>query len=93
MKVDDSWHHFMVDLGVLFWQEGVKPDIDDDLIDGDYYADLASLLKISNVEISHIEMDSSSRLSLRFSNNASLLVRCEADEPTMSIVEMTPGRE
>lgn len=74
LQVEDSWHRFYLDAGLLFWAEGCEPDEDDDLLDDENYADWCEHLEVRGVPITRIVMRSSV-LVLSFANGARAVLK------------------
>lgn len=75
------WHRFYLDAGLLFWDEGVAPDEEEDLDQGEIYVDLAARLRTVGNTFKEIRM-ANSRLTLRFSGGARLVLE-EIDDVTI----------
>lgn len=86
LRLEDSWHRFYLDAGLLFWAEGHEPDEDDDLLDDEIYVDWCELIGVRGVPIGRIVMHESI-LTLSFENGArAVLKHGPADEVTAIIL-------
>jgi hypothetical protein len=89
LRVEDTWHRFFLDAGLLFWHEGPAPDPEDDLGEGDRYVDLGTELGATGARIAVVEMRDG-HFRIEFANGARLRMRNEVlEEP--EIVERTPA--
>src|ERR1041385_8451894 len=64
IRFTEIWHRFYLDAGLLFWEEGTGPDPENDLLDGEHYADIGEQLCAIGVPITDIEM-ADSRLTMQ----------------------------
>lgn len=92
LKLQDTWHRFYLDAGLLFWEEGTKPDRDDDILDGDEYVDWGQQLGVLGVAASEITMKDS-ELVIRFDNGAEIVLKHMPFDDITSILRFTPGDE
>lgn len=91
LKLDGTWHRFYLDAGLLFWREGLEPDRDNDLVDGeDEYVDWGSHLGVVGVPISKIFMKDS-ELTMHFANGAEVVLKRKPLDDTTSILRFKPG--
>ncbi|MEM6731842.1 MAG: hypothetical protein AAF658_09810 [Myxococcota bacterium] len=78
-KLDGEWHRFYLDAGLLFWRQGIAPDEEDDLLDGDEYFDLFDFLRLDGARIETVKMDKG-LLTIRFETGAHVEVFCRMPE-------------
>ena len=90
LKLNDTWHRFFLDAGVLFWEEGTAPDADDDLLDNDEYEDWGQKLGVVGVPLSEVVMKDSV-LRLLFANGAEVVLKHMPFDDTTSIIRLTPA--
>lgn len=93
LQLDDQWHRFYLDVGVLFWKEGPAPDEDDDLLTDEMYVDWGKQLQVIGIAVSEIAM-ADSTLNIRFQNGAKVVVKQHGPLTEMNtIVQLTrpPG--
>jgi hypothetical protein len=55
--VSGVWHRFYLETGVLFWVEGVTPDVEEDLCAGDKYLNLLCDSRIENAMLKSVKME------------------------------------
>lgn len=92
IKLDDMWHRFFLDAGLLFWMEGSYPDPENDLVDGEDYVDWGQELSVLGVALSEVTMNDSV-FRLRFDNGAEIVLkRMPFDEET-SLLRLIPGND
>ncbi len=84
MKIENEWHRFFIDVGVLFWDEGVEPDIEEDLDENEMYLNLGKILALKNTKIKRIKMENS-KLLISFDDNRDLLFIEENEETFLRI--------
>lgn len=58
LRVNQTWHQFSLDAGLLFWEENVAPDEEEDISSGEVYRNLGIELKLVKKTLSQIEMNS-----------------------------------
>ena len=56
LLVNQTWHQFSLDAGLLFWEEDVAPDEEEDISSGEVYRNLGTELKLVKKTLSQIEM-------------------------------------
>lgn len=79
LLVDSKWHRVYIDVGVLFWEEGLAPDVEEDGIGPDYqYYDLLKEYDIESGMIECITMENRT-LVIRFLCNKSVKLIEEND--------------
>jgi hypothetical protein len=76
LLADGVWYRFFLDAHLLFLDEGLGPDPEDDLGEAESYLDLSSRLPCSGGRIEEFAMRDGT-LSVRFSTGASLILREE----------------
>ena len=91
MRLSGVWHLFFLDAGLLFWQEGLAPDPDNDLGDGDAYNDLGNDLGVIGSSITEISMHDC-QLLLQFENGARLTLRNGVEDAGATVVECVAGK-
>lgn len=90
LLIDERWHRFYLDAGVLFWQEGQAPEPENDLLDEDVYLSLAEELCVRGARIRQVEMDNC-ELLIVFENKARIRIFCDVQSPFPVFRERTPG--
>ncbi len=65
LNLDNTWHRFYIDAGLLFWEDGRAPDAEDDLTEGEAYVDVGDMLGVGGVAVTEIRM-ADGRLTLSF---------------------------
>lgn len=90
LKLDDTWHRFYLDAGLLFWREGEEPDPDDDLLDDDEYLDWGQQLGVVGIALSEVTMKDSV-LRMRFDNGAEIVLKHMPFDEVTSLLSFTPG--
>jgi hypothetical protein len=84
-------HRFFLDAGILFWEEGLSPDPEDDLVDDEAYTDFGAALCVEGVAISEIDM-ADCLLTLKFTNGASLVLKHGVQDEGTQVIEFVPGQ-
>jgi hypothetical protein len=90
LKLDDIWHRFYLDAGLLFWEEGAHPELEDELLEGEGYVDLGERLRVLGGRIAEILMGDC-KLLLRFDNGARLVLRNGPQDDGAEVVEESVG--
>jgi len=67
--LDDTWHRFFLDAGLLFWREGHGLAPVNDLGDGDTYRDLGAELGVCGSRLRELRFDAGT-LIVQFDNGA-----------------------
>lgn len=92
IELDGAWHRLFLDAGLLFWQEGLEPEPDDDLLGGEDYADYASELGVRGQTLEEVTMEDC-QVSLRFQNGGHLVLRQRVQDDGTEVVEFAVGRQ
>jgi hypothetical protein len=85
--VAEVWHRFYLDAGLLFWEEGVAPDPDDEVLEGETLEDVGRGLGIVGVPILKIEM-SAGRFVVGFGGGGRIVLECGEEDDSGHIVEL-----
>ena len=84
LQVERIWHRLYLDAGLLFWDEGISPDAEEDLLDDEDYVDLGIEFSFKNKKFSLIEMKDRV-LTIRFDNGAKLQMTEKEDESYIKV--------
>ena len=79
LKAAETWHRFYLDAGLLFWEEGIAPDLEDDLFEGDEYVDLGEFIPAVGSIITRIEM-ADGILVMQFEKGPTLEFKTDVEE-------------
>lgn len=90
LKLDEVWHRFYLDAGLLFWEEGPSPEPEEDLLEDEQYVDLAAELRVGGARVREIAMDECQAV-LAFENGARLVLRNRVQSEGTEIVEARKG--
>lgn len=89
LYIDQQWHRFFLDAGVLFWCQGMAPT-DDELLEGERYVNWAEYLSIIGSHVTLLTFQSS-QLELLFDNGARLVLEhLPADDGTRVVLLCPP---
>lgn len=91
IRLDDTWHRFFLDVGLLLWRSGDEPNPEDDLSPGETYRDLAAELAVLGVALADIVMTADGVLRITFRNGASLVLSCRSMDDGGTIEELARG--
>ena len=79
MMVEGVWHRFYIDCSVLFWDEGIPPDAEEDLSINENYYNIIEHLNMHDNEIAHISMDKG-QLIIKFLKGKEIRLTEEEEE-------------
>lgn len=87
IQLDDQWHRFYLDAGLLFWEEGPAPDEANDLLTDEMYVDWGKQLMVIGVAISRKTM-AASMLTIRFQNGATAVLKLGPRDEMTSFAQL-----
>jgi hypothetical protein len=88
-RIDDVWHRFFIDGGLLFWREGSRPDSEEDLDSEESYSDLSAELNLTGASFTSLGYHDG-LLEMTFSNGARLI--CREGQRGARVVEKVRGK-
>lgn len=84
-KVDKTWHRFYLDAGLLFWDEGIGPNQEEDILDNEDYLDLSIRFGFMDKKIALIKMQER-KLVIRFDDKTGFQITEKEDESHLKIL-------
>ena len=85
LEVNEIWHRFYLDAGLLFWDEGTSPNKEEDILDDEDYLDLGTQFKFVGKTFSLIKMEER-ELVIYFDDNTGLQITEKEDESHFKIL-------
>lgn len=92
IRLDDQWHRFYLDAGLLFWEEGSAPDEANDLLTDEIYVDWGKQLLVIGIAVSEIAM-ADSTLILRFQNGATAVLKRGPQDEMTSFAQLAGSQD